>query len=266
MSKAYNEMSYVEVAPIYNEINNIPLEAAEALGKSVAAIVGEGARILDLGAGAGRISVPIAANTKMIALDIEHHMQLASKNLAAERNIPIMNSVGTILKLPFADNTFDAVITTNVFHQVDCWRCAVREAKRVMKPGGTFIIGRDILDPSSIASQLRTASRMMTAGINSDMMPTDAAGPALFEFIKKQGGKIGEEVTACAWTEQTSGRQILEKMRQGLHNETWSLSKDDLEQLMEELVPWAEDEFDNLDEVQEVQWSFGIYPVTGLAG
>lgn len=32
MSKAYNEMSYVEVAAIYNDINNIPLEAAEALG------------------------------------------------------------------------------------------------------------------------------------------------------------------------------------------------------------------------------------------
>lgn len=267
MSKAYNEMSYVEVAPIYNEINNIPLDAAEELGKSVARIVGEGATILDLGGGAGRISVPIAANTKMIAIDIEHHMQRASKQLAADRNIPILNSVGTILKLPFADNTFDAVITTNVFHQVDCWRCAIREAKRVMKPGGVFLIGRDILDPDSIASKLRTASRMMTAGIIPDMMPTDAAGPALFEFIKKQGGKIGEEVTGCSWIEETSGRETLEKMRSGLHNETWSLDAKTRELLLEELQPWAEEEFeDELAEVTQVKWEFGLYPITGLAG
>ena len=81
MSKAYNEMSYVEVAAIYNDINNIPLDAAQELGLSVAKMVGEGGRILDLGGGAGRISVPIAAHTQMIAIDIEHHMQKASKKL-----------------------------------------------------------------------------------------------------------------------------------------------------------------------------------------
>ncbi|WP_101758376.1 class I SAM-dependent methyltransferase [Oceanicoccus sp. KOV_DT_Chl] len=265
MSKAYNEMSYVEVAAIYNDINKIPQAAAEDLGRSVAAIIGEGKQILDLGAGAGRISVPIAANTDMIAIDIEHHMQKASRKLAAERKIPITNSVGTILKLPFADNTFDAVITCNVLHQIDCWRCALREAQRVLKPGGQFIIGRDVLDAESIASKLRMASRIMTAGINPDMMPTDAAGPALHEFIKKLGGTIGEETTACEWTEVASGRDILEKMQNRIHNETWSLDTETLTELMAEITPWAEEEFDNLDQPETIQWQFGLMTVTGMA-
>ncbi len=265
MSKAYNEMSYVEIAAIYNDINNIPLDAAEQLGRSVADIVGEGATMLDLGGGAGRISVPIAAHTKMIALDIEHHMQKASKKLGADRNIPIKNSVGTILKLPFADNTFDAVITTNVFHQVDCWRCAIRETARVLKPGGTFIIGRDILDPETNASKLRTASRIMTAGIDSDMIPTDAAGPALYEFIGKLGGKLGEEVDGCEWEEVISGRTILERMANRTNNETWSLSDATLSELMEEITEFAEDELEDIDKEETLLWKFGLQPIKGLA-
>ena len=45
MSKAYNEMSYVDVAAIYNDINNIPLDAAQDLGRSVAQVVGDDATI-----------------------------------------------------------------------------------------------------------------------------------------------------------------------------------------------------------------------------
>jgi ubiquinone/menaquinone biosynthesis C-methylase UbiE len=77
MSQAYNEMSYVEVAARYNDINHIPPAASDDLGKATAELVGENATILDLGAGAGRISVPIAKYSNMIAVDIEHHMQLA---------------------------------------------------------------------------------------------------------------------------------------------------------------------------------------------
>ena len=44
MSKAYNEMPYVEIAAIYNDINNIPLDAAVALGESAAKLVGGGAK------------------------------------------------------------------------------------------------------------------------------------------------------------------------------------------------------------------------------
>jgi ubiquinone/menaquinone biosynthesis C-methylase UbiE len=82
MGKAYNEMSYVEIAEIYNDINKIPIDAAQELGLSVANILGEGRRILDLGGGAGRISVPIAAHTDMITIDIEHHMQKVARKLA----------------------------------------------------------------------------------------------------------------------------------------------------------------------------------------
>ncbi len=265
MSQAYNEMSYVEVSEIYNDINNIPLDAAVELGDAVAGIAGENARIMDFGGGAGRISVPSAARTRMISVDIEFHMLKAAKALSQRRNIPLLLSVGTVLQLPFANDTFDAIITTNVLHQVGAWRDALAEAARVLKPGGSFIIGRDVLDENSCAGRLRSQSRRMTAEVAPDMRPTDAAGPALFQHIAAMGGQPGRPVTACQWTETVSPREILERMASRTHNETWSLDDAQLAGLMARITPWAESEFDDLDLQEDVQWQFELFPVHGLA-
>ncbi|MBY6189569.1 class I SAM-dependent methyltransferase [Microbulbifer agarilyticus] len=264
MSKAYNEMSYVEVAAIYNDINNIPLDAAADLGKAAADLVGEGAKIMDFGGGAGRISVPIASHTDMIAMDIEHHMLKASKKLAEDRNIRARQSVGTVLQTPFATNTFDAVITTNVLHQVEFWRDALKEAARVLKPEGVFIIGRDVLDEESNASALRSQSRMFTVDIAPEMRPTDAAGPTLFQEIQKLGGQMTRPVVGCKWIEKVSIAEIMDRMENGVHNETWSLSREQIDALMAKVRPWAESHFDDIHAVEDVQWEFHLYPINGI--
>lgn len=264
MSKAYNEMSYVEVAAIYNDINNIPLEAAEALGNSAAELVGEGATMMDFGGGAGRISVPIAAKTNMIAMDIEHHMLKASKKLAEDRDIQARQTVGTVLQTPFATNTFDAVITTNVLHQIEFWREALKEAARVLKPEGLFLIGRDVLDEESKAGILRSQSRMFTLDIAPEMHPTDAAGPALFQEIQKLGGQMTRPVVACKWIEKVSVEEILQRMENGVHNETWSLSREQIDALMAKVRPWAEENFEDINAAEDVHWEFHLYPISGM--
>ena len=265
MSQAYNEMSYVEVSKIYNDINHIPPEAARALGDAVADMVGDNARVMDLGGGAGRVSVPVAARTRMFSVDIEHHMLEVAKALAEERGVPMRLAVGTALKLPFADDTFDAVITTSVLHQVEAWREALVEAARVLKPGGIFIVGRDVLDEESCAGRLRSESRRMTAQVAPEMRPTDAAGPALFQHIASMGGQPGKPVSVCTWTEAMSPREILDHMESRTHNETWSLGDGQLDGLMQLIRPWAEANFDDLDAGEDVGREFILYPVRGLS-
>ncbi len=264
MSKAYNEMSYVEVAAIYNDINFIPLDAAADLGNAVADIVGSNAQILDFGGGAGRISVPIAANTKMITMDIEHHMLKASQQLADQRKVPMGLATGTVLQTPFANNCFDAIITTNVLHQIELWREALHEAARILKPEGIFLIGRDVLDEESCAGRMRSQSRRITGEIAPEMRPTDAAGPALFQFFQEQGWQMQRPVSACRWIERVSPATILDRMAQGTHNETWSLSSAQISALMERLTPWAESEFENLQQEEDVKWEFMLYPIHGM--
>ena len=265
MSRAYNEMSYADIAKTYNDINRIPEEAAHRLGEAVAAIAGDGARIADLGGGAGRISVPVAACARTVAVDIEPQMLKASQALAAERGIVMGHAAATLLQLPFAAASFDAVLIANVLHQVERWRDALAEAARVLKPGGALIIGRDILDENSCAGRLRRQSRAITSELAPEMRPTDAAGPALLEQIAGMGGRPEAPVTACAWTETLSPRKVLQRMASRTHNETWSLEDRQLAALMARIEPWAASNFENLDAEEAVQWSFGLYPIKGLA-
>ena len=265
MSRAYNTMSYVDIAKRYNEINHIPPDAANRLGEAVAQLAGAGARIVDLGGGAGRVSVPVAARLDTVAVDLERHMLGACRSLAAERGVCIGLCVGTVLQLPFADDRFDAALITNVLHQVAGWRDALGEVARILKPGGLLIMGRDILDEDSCAGRLRQQSRLITAAVAPEMQPTDAAGPALFQQLQAMGGQGGPPLTACTWTEPLSPRQVLERMAERTHNETWSLNDDQLDGLMERIRPWAEAHFDNLDAVEAVRWSFGLSAIRGLA-
>ena len=265
MSQAYNAMSYVDIAKKYNDINQIPLEAANRLGAAVAKMAGDGARIVDLGGGAGRISIPVAACLDTIAVDIEPHMLRASRALATERGVSIGLCVGTVLQLPFADDQFDAVLITNVLHQVEKWRDALTEATRILKSGGVLIMGRDILDEDSCAGRLRQQSRLITGRLAPEMLPTDAAGPALFQHLQAMGGQGGPPVTACSWTEPLSPRQVLDRMAVRAHNETWSLNDEQLNGLMARIRPWAEANFDDLDTIEDVRWSFALSAIRGLA-
>ncbi len=97
------------------------------------------------------------------------------------------------------------------------------------------------------------------------MRPTDAAGPALFQHIASMGGQPGRPVTACRWRETVSPREVLKRMASRTHNETWSLNDEQLAGLMALITPWAEENFDDLDAREEVNWEFGLYPITGLA-
>ncbi len=265
MSQAYNAMSYVEVARRYNDINHIPAAAANELGRAVAELAGDGGRIVDLGGGAGRITVPVAARADTVAVDIEPQMLAACRALAAARGVSVGLAVGTVLQLPFAHDVFDAVLINNVLHQVERWRDALAEAARVLKPGGVLIMGRDILDEASCAGRLRQQSRAITAEVAPEMRPTDAAGPALFQQLAAMGGRAGPPVTACAWTERLSPRDILQRMGERSHNETWSLDDAQLDGLMRRIVPWAEAHFEDLDAQEDVRWSFGLAAVHGLA-
>src|SRR5919202_709677 len=79
----------------------------------------DGARVLDVGAGAGLIALEARGRrTPVAALG---HMWLAQ---------------GNALRLPFLDNVFDAVTARSVLMYVENRTAAVRELRRVLRPGG----------------------------------------------------------------------------------------------------------------------------------
>ncbi len=99
-----------------------------------------GQRLLDIGCGPGTITVGLAriiAPGELTALDLAESQLTLARQHAAENKIQNARFLsGSIYELPFAAGTFDVVFSHTVFEHLKEPVPALREIRRVLKPGG----------------------------------------------------------------------------------------------------------------------------------
>lgn len=108
------------------------------------------ARLLDVGCGAGHASFIAASQVKdVIAYDLSADMLETVGNAARERGLNnLQTRQGYAESLPFADESFDIVISRYSAHHWQDVGQALREIKRVLRPGGTVIV-MDVMSPGN---------------------------------------------------------------------------------------------------------------------
>ena len=103
--------------------------------------------ILDAGAGFGRHAFEAARRgARVVALDYAADEVVTTRNtfaaMAAAGEITADRFVsglrGDATRLPFADNTFDCVVTSEVLEHIQADTAAIAELFRVLKPGGVL--------------------------------------------------------------------------------------------------------------------------------
>lgn len=106
-----------------------------AVAKSIGAQPGE--RILDLAAGTGTSSTPMA---KAGAFTVPCDFSIGMLEVGKRRQPLLPFAAGDALNLPFADATFDAVTISFGLRNVADVPQALREMARVTKPGGRLVV------------------------------------------------------------------------------------------------------------------------------
>lgn len=215
-----------------------------AIGAAVAALAGAGARVLELGVGTGRIALPVAvAGCPVTGIDLSADMLATlQRQLPAPDAAPIDLVRGTITALPFRDDVFDAAMATHVLHLVPDWKAVLGDLVRVVRRGGALLLGRDWVDPASMAGQIRLAFRqaVMQAGFGT---AAPAGGKPLADALLAAGAqpvRVGpQELIAAEWQAEVSPAQVLDGIRSRDDAESWVLPDEVLDPVVATLDRFA---------------------------
>lgn len=259
-------IKFDNIAQSYSAQRAHPSEVSAHIGPAIAALAGRGSLVLELGVGTGRIAWPVAAaGCRVVGIDIAHDMLQVAHHAAADientggaQHLSLLQ--GDVARLPFADQSFDAVLAVHVLHLIPDWRAALVEIARVMRPGGVFIQGRDWRDPASASERLRAKLREAVMELVPGGRPP-GAGAAIAQSLAKLGGTPEAEITAATWVSQAAPAAIIANMAARADAETWALDDATLQQAVERVRAFAESTYPDLDTPQEIAQRFVLNPV-----
>jgi len=114
-----------------------PEEVLAPLGEDLATLA-------DVGCGAGFLALPLARlhpRARVLAVDRRRDsLDLVASRAAKAGLANIETVLADATCLPFADESVDAVLMASVFHDIPDRAAARDEVRRVLRPGGTFLL------------------------------------------------------------------------------------------------------------------------------
>jgi len=102
-----------------------------------------GGRALEVGCGCGvgsGLILDMFGAERVDAFDFDHHMAGLARTRHAKRANEVRLWQGDAAAIAVPDAAYDAVFDFGIIHHVPCWRAALREVHRVLKPGGRFYV------------------------------------------------------------------------------------------------------------------------------
>lgn len=97
-------------------------------------------RLLDIGYGSGMLMPELARHCdELLGVDIHPHAT-AVRNVLAAEGVPARLCRASGADLPYATESIDAIVAMSSLEFIDPFDRAAREFRRVLKPGGLFVM------------------------------------------------------------------------------------------------------------------------------
>jgi ubiquinone/menaquinone biosynthesis C-methylase UbiE len=226
-------------APTFDRHRSLPQGVPEAIRVAILGVIdAPSPRLLDLGAGSGRIGWPfVAAGDDYVGVDLSLGMLRAFAQRGGAR---LARADGE--SLPFRDATFDALMLVQVFGGMSRWRAVLAEARRVLRSAGVLVVGRTVAPPDGVDAQMkhRLAAILDEMGVQSDRKNTREDALRSLEEVAR-----GTRIEAAAWSEDRTPRGFIERHRTGARFAALPAPVKDA--ALGRLAVWATATFDSLD-------------------
>ena len=131
-------VDFSENAPVYDRRHGAVLSREDIDRLWAGANLHPGARVLDIGAGTGRVAIPLAARgCRVAAMEPAAGMLQELKKKASA--IGVRLAAGEGARLPFASGAFDVVVIARLLYLTSDWRAILHDAHRVLAGGGCLL-------------------------------------------------------------------------------------------------------------------------------
>jgi ubiquinone/menaquinone biosynthesis C-methylase UbiE len=248
--------SFDRAAKIYDQTRLLHEPIATHGIQAILDIIGTRARVLDIGTGTGRISIPLLERgVDLIGCDLSAKMlQRLQEKFPAARIVQADASL-----LPFPTAHFDFVMTVHVLHLIPPWREALREFRRVLRPDGTYF-NIKTWDPvgTSIRGEMRGFWRswLKAQGVDAYLTGVQSNKESLPE-LQSLGAHL-TEVEVIRYPLTFTLREELERFAARVYSDAWEVPVAIFETSMEELRTWVDREYGDLDQQRADEVRFVI--------
>jgi SAM-dependent methyltransferase len=139
-----------------------------------------GEHMLEVGPGTGYYTLEVARwigpGGRLDVLDVQQEMIDHTLRRAAQRGLSnVVGAQGDALSMPYEDAAFDGAYLVTVLGEIPDQESALRELRRVIRPGGRVLMGELFGDPHMV-----TFTRLR-----------ERAGAAGFRLERRVGGPLG---------------------------------------------------------------------------
>lgn len=136
------------------------------------------ARVLDVATGTGHTALAFAPHAReVVGCDLTPEMLAEAEKLRSERGIENLTLLAcSVLDLPFPDEDFDVVTCRRAAHHFSDIGLALREMRRVLKPGGRLIVDdRSVPEDDFVDATMNRLDRLHDASHVRQYRPSEWA-------------------------------------------------------------------------------------------
>lgn len=245
-------------AGVYDRRHGALLSEYEVARLSMAVALHPGVRILDIGAGTGRVAIPLAEiGCNVVAVEPAWGMVEALRAKAQATKVRIIAGEGA--RLPFPDGRADVVVIARLLYLTPDWHAVLTEAYRVLASGGHLLHEWGNGDADEEWVQIREEARALfeVAGVHVPFHPGVRSEVEVDNYLEVLGFVRAADLPMSAGPNLTLS-EFLDRLAGGELSYVWNVPKSVQEECLPRLKAWSAKTFDLQRSIaipRELRWA-----------